>query len=230
MPVYPGIEISWSYLLHETYAKKADGQEIPFRINPVLIRPGDLNAYLSCPWQSDFYLCRNHWWPACRPDAIVPRREYERVMKLAKKARYRFFFISYVPLWPAPLPAPLCLLSCLPVLLFAPPSSLPLPLPPLASLSFPLLPLPPLCLLLLLLASLCPSLASSFRLPCRSPKIHFANFNRSPTIAPDSLVQRQPWERGLRPQHGDVFPGRKNRKNSELIFFFQISRCTQTST
>ncbi len=102
-PVYPGIEISWSYLLRETYDK-------PYRINRKHINPGDLNRLLSCPWyvllslltcldgslrlhrfglifrfrQSDFYLCRNHWWPACRPDSVVPETEYKRIMSGGK--------------------------------------------------------------------------------------------------------------------------------------------------
>lgn len=80
-PVYPGIEISWSYLLEQTYDDKE-----AFRINRKNVNPGDLNRLLSCPWQSDFYLCRNHWWPACRPDSVVPVTEYDRIMNTGKSS------------------------------------------------------------------------------------------------------------------------------------------------
>ena len=54
-PLYPGIEMSWNAELSATY-----DLENPFTINPD-VKPGDLTKYLSLPWQSDFYMCRNYW-------------------------------------------------------------------------------------------------------------------------------------------------------------------------
>ena len=54
-PLYPGIEMSWNAEHSETYDLSD-----PFTINSD-IKPGDLTKYLSLPWQSDFYMCRNYW-------------------------------------------------------------------------------------------------------------------------------------------------------------------------
>jgi len=52
VPLYPGIEMSWSAELPETYQL-----DVPFTICGDAL-PGDLTKYLSLPWQSDFYECR----------------------------------------------------------------------------------------------------------------------------------------------------------------------------
>lgn len=54
-PLFPGIEMSWSAELPETY-----DLETPFTIGKD-VKPGDMTRYLSLPWQSDFYMCRNYW-------------------------------------------------------------------------------------------------------------------------------------------------------------------------
>ena len=54
-PLYPGIEMSWNAEHSETYDLSD-----PFTINSD-VKPGDLTKYLSLPWQSDFYMCRNYW-------------------------------------------------------------------------------------------------------------------------------------------------------------------------
>ncbi|KAF8637298.1 hypothetical protein AX16_010828 [Volvariella volvacea WC 439] len=71
-PLYPGLEASWNMEQKDTY----DHQR-PFSINEK-INPGDLTRYLSLPWQSDFYRCRNYWWPAVRPDSVLPEEEYQK--------------------------------------------------------------------------------------------------------------------------------------------------------
>jgi hypothetical protein len=54
-PLYPGIEMSWN-------AEKVESYDLdhPFSIN-ASTKAGDLTRYLSLPWQSDFYMCRNYW-------------------------------------------------------------------------------------------------------------------------------------------------------------------------
>lgn len=54
-PLFPGIEMSWNAELSETYQL-----DTPFTIN-LDVKPGDLTRFLSLPWQSDFYMCRNYW-------------------------------------------------------------------------------------------------------------------------------------------------------------------------
>ncbi len=54
-PLFPGIEMSWSAELPATYDLEA-----PFTIGKD-VKPGDMTRYLSLPWQSDFYMCRNYW-------------------------------------------------------------------------------------------------------------------------------------------------------------------------
>ncbi|KAF8637314.1 hypothetical protein AX16_010842 [Volvariella volvacea WC 439] len=73
-PLYPGIESSWNMELPTTY-----NLDLPFTIADSL-DAGDLTRYLSNPWQSDFYMCRNYWWPSVRPDAVLPEDAYLRIL------------------------------------------------------------------------------------------------------------------------------------------------------
>lgn len=70
-PFYPGIEMTYIAAESKTY-KSA------FRIADSF-SPGDITCYMAVPWQADFYECNTHWWPAQRPDDVVPLREYESV-------------------------------------------------------------------------------------------------------------------------------------------------------
>ena len=36
---------------------------------------------MALPWQADFYECSTHWWPAQRPDNVVPESEYLRALQ-----------------------------------------------------------------------------------------------------------------------------------------------------
>ncbi|KAJ6594995.1 hypothetical protein DFH09DRAFT_157863 [Mycena vulgaris] len=61
-PLYPGIELSWNAEEPETYDLSSDALALGplgFRINKS-VNPGELTRYLSLPWQSDFYMCRNY--------------------------------------------------------------------------------------------------------------------------------------------------------------------------
>ncbi|CAH1760936.1 6991_t:CDS:10 [Entrophospora sp. SA101] len=66
-PFYPGIEMTFVAYYSYTFSSKYE-----FRINES-IEPGDINAYMALPWQADFYECRDHWWPAQRPDVVIPQ-------------------------------------------------------------------------------------------------------------------------------------------------------------
>lgn len=57
---FPGIELSSIIRFPSLYSDA-------FRFNHDKIGPGDLTKYMACPWQADFYECRDAWWPAQRP-------------------------------------------------------------------------------------------------------------------------------------------------------------------
>jgi hypothetical protein len=66
---FPGIEASWKIRDQLAFIE-------PFRLDPGAIRPGDVTAQMSLPWQSDFLDCAFEsgnigqdltWWPAQRP-------------------------------------------------------------------------------------------------------------------------------------------------------------------
>lgn len=66
--------MTWTAELASTYHIDVDYHKFGFRIRdsgPDPFTAGDVTKWLSLPWQSDFYMCRNHWWPSARPDQIV---------------------------------------------------------------------------------------------------------------------------------------------------------------
>ncbi|MEP5155276.1 LodA/GoxA family CTQ-dependent oxidase [Planktotalea sp.] len=64
---HPGIELT--YLMHEeTFF------EGPFRFAQGTIA-GSIAAYMSIPWQGDFWSCNISWWPALRPDITVTQSD-----------------------------------------------------------------------------------------------------------------------------------------------------------
>ena len=69
---FPGIEASWPLAKKETYVEA-------FRIKA---KAGDVTKYMCLPWQADLFDCRDSWWPAARPDDVVP----EEVLEEANKA------------------------------------------------------------------------------------------------------------------------------------------------
>lgn len=59
---HPGIEFPYLILYRENFAEA-------FRVNKD-IEPGSLAAYMSSPWQGDFWSCNVAWWPTQRPDIV----------------------------------------------------------------------------------------------------------------------------------------------------------------
>lgn len=57
---HPGIEFPYLILYRQFFAKA-------FRVNDD-IEPGSLAAFMSSPWQGDFWSCNEAWWPTQRPD------------------------------------------------------------------------------------------------------------------------------------------------------------------
>ncbi len=74
---HPGIELTY-------YMKISGFFAAPFRFadnitddsGTVLgpISPGSVAAYMSIPWQGDFWSCNTSWWAAMRPDIVVSTR------------------------------------------------------------------------------------------------------------------------------------------------------------
>ena len=60
---HPGIESGSVIAQESTY-------EQPFRISRT-IQAGDLTQQLSVPWQADFRLCSQIWWPSARPGSVI---------------------------------------------------------------------------------------------------------------------------------------------------------------
>lgn len=59
---HPGIEFPYLIIYKEKFAA-------PFRVGKD-IEPGELSAYMSSPWQGDFWSCNTAWWPTQRPDVV----------------------------------------------------------------------------------------------------------------------------------------------------------------
>jgi L-Lysine epsilon oxidase N-terminal/L-lysine epsilon oxidase C-terminal domain/Iron-containing redox enzyme len=69
---YPGIEMTSIARDPTLYAES-------FRIDHDRISAGDITKFMACPWQADFYECRDDWWPAQRPDSVITQETYEQV-------------------------------------------------------------------------------------------------------------------------------------------------------
>ena len=69
---YPGIEITCVSRDPNLYSEA-------FRINHKVMSAGDISKYMALPWQADFWECQQHWWPAQRPDDVIPNAEFESI-------------------------------------------------------------------------------------------------------------------------------------------------------
>ncbi|HEX4965037.1 MAG TPA: LodA/GoxA family CTQ-dependent oxidase [Thermoanaerobaculia bacterium] len=69
---YPGIEITYIARDKSTWSG-------PCRINQDWL-PGYVTRHMALPWQADFAECNTNWWPAARPDDVVPVELYEQVL------------------------------------------------------------------------------------------------------------------------------------------------------
>lgn len=78
---HPGIEFPY-LILHTQYFAGA------FRVAKG-IAPGALAAYMSSPWQGDFWSCNEAWWPTQRPDIVF---QYD---VQTKSRTYREWFRGY---------------------------------------------------------------------------------------------------------------------------------------
>lgn len=72
---YPGIEAGWLLRNPDAYSE-------PFRLSHDRLRPGYATRHMACPWQADFFECREHWWPAQRPDEVLTTEVYRRLRQL----------------------------------------------------------------------------------------------------------------------------------------------------
>jgi hypothetical protein len=70
---YPGIEITYIATHPDTWSDLC-------RINQQNFMPGDVTRWMALPWQADFSECNTNWWPAARPDNVVPEAEYEQIL------------------------------------------------------------------------------------------------------------------------------------------------------
>ncbi|MEV6205876.1 LodA/GoxA family CTQ-dependent oxidase [Kitasatospora sp. NPDC051914] len=75
---FPGIEMT--YIADEPATWAA-----PFRLREDLVA-GDVTKYMAVPWQADFYLCNTHWWPAARPDEVLPEPEHDALIQVSTEA------------------------------------------------------------------------------------------------------------------------------------------------
>jgi hypothetical protein len=69
---YPGIEAGWIFRKAEAFAE-------PLRFNANLLTAGDVTKRMAVPWQADFFECNTWWWPAQRPDDVLPLAALERI-------------------------------------------------------------------------------------------------------------------------------------------------------
>lgn len=78
---HPGIEFPYLIVYREYFAEA-------FRVGKDN-EPGALAAYMSSPWQGDFWSCNNAWWPTQRPDLVF---EYDAK---TKTRTYKEWFRGY---------------------------------------------------------------------------------------------------------------------------------------
>lgn len=77
-PFFPGIEAAWLMRNAAVYSE-------PFRFDHAQLAAGDVTKRSAIPWQADFFECREHWWPAQRPDEVLTLANYNRLKELDQK-------------------------------------------------------------------------------------------------------------------------------------------------
>jgi hypothetical protein len=75
---YPGIEGGWMF-------RKPEAYEEPYRLNASLLKAGDLTKQMAVPWQADFFECNTAWWPAQRPDDVLPAAAFRRLRQIDRE-------------------------------------------------------------------------------------------------------------------------------------------------
>jgi hypothetical protein len=76
---YPGIEMTYIATYPETWSDLC-------RIDQKTFKPGDITRWMALPWQADFSECNTNWWPAARPDNVVPEEEYQQILETYTEA------------------------------------------------------------------------------------------------------------------------------------------------
>ncbi len=74
---FPGIECGWVIRHPEIYA----AGEIA-RLDPAVVKPGDMTKRMAVPWQADFFECQEHWWPSQRPDNVISEHTFQQIVQL----------------------------------------------------------------------------------------------------------------------------------------------------
>ena len=75
---FPGIEMTYVARYPDTWSDLC-------RVSRDL-RPGDITRWMALPWQADFSECNTNWWPAARPDDVVPESEYQELLSTYSKS------------------------------------------------------------------------------------------------------------------------------------------------
>jgi hypothetical protein len=73
-PFHPGIEVPAIVKTTELYVAA-------FRIDSATYGPGDITKSMGVPWQATFYDCKDTWWPAVRPDDVIPQDVFDEANK-----------------------------------------------------------------------------------------------------------------------------------------------------
>lgn len=69
---YPGIEAGGRSPAERPILDPAHYREA-FRLDHSVVQPGALSYTMALPWQADFYACGQSWWPAARPNEVLPQ-------------------------------------------------------------------------------------------------------------------------------------------------------------
>ena len=80
---HPGIEFPYLICYPEKFAEA-------FRVKEGT-EPGSVAAFMSSPWQGDYWSCNTAWWPVQRPDIVF---EYDEATSMRT---YREWFRGYGP-------------------------------------------------------------------------------------------------------------------------------------
>lgn len=70
---YPGIEAGWILRDERVYAEPFRFAHYDKKRTPLGLRPGDVTKRSALPWQADFLDCNTFWWPAQRPNQVLPK-------------------------------------------------------------------------------------------------------------------------------------------------------------
>ncbi len=98
---FPGIEAGEFLLKGTREEENTDHYMAPFRLDHSKVSAGDVTARMALPWQTDFYDCSDNWWPAQRPNQVIPEgeteyREWVRGVEDQSEMIYRWHALGFV--------------------------------------------------------------------------------------------------------------------------------------